>query len=1088
MINWTALIVLTLSAAAVTSATPTVNVAVIVNPGTGVLMPADPANSTAYFCNGGHPFMTALCSYQQRIDARGGFTVGRVAGVKQAFSVFAASTKTRATQLATQIPRGDYGNFSAIIVTTPRTLGDALMWASSNAAVGAKLGMGNNTGPCSLLNIGIADTTQFTNPNTSTAWYSQSIGALVPNAFGDSVSKLAQALYAEEKLRTGRALTFTILRGSSSSSQAIATDIYNSVLQSGAGIEWFGSNYVWPDRQTLNGTLQTQDEWDAAIIPWAQQSLADLDVKPDLVFVGGLTTEVNVSRTLLVAWMTAERPWRPLLTLFAGGAVPAVPDELFVDTLFARQWNRAMRGIERDVKDVQGAAEPYVSDPVLDIQAPEVFAREMNRMSGISAAAKADPAALALGALTAIWLQKAIQIGCRDVSSIDECDGRKIGTGLPAVNSPSLFGTIRSVNGQIAVSPFFVSQVSDDLSQTYLSPSGSSNGTMKWSRSWEELSVVVQRKFETSLVFLSVAITVVGSISVMGMYIWVVLLKKRSQRYRDSLLALAGASATSMGVMYCGHAILLFSIRFTNLAADQQLIGFKSTYLGICSVVCIAGTTATVLLLYVLVGSNDAKAVEDGNSFGEKVSHSHVRMSVSKSTTGTLGAMRQLDIRVRMMAAALPTALSVTACAWLMVLSVSSVAVPSVQPGLAVAACIVSWTTAAAALACVFAKTLGETRAILGAVWLTIAQLVPAVIITATASWSRHVLRRIALSNDLVDSQTLLSIGCILFIVVLITFMFVMRVFYKNEASQLETYVLEARARASESIARLMSAVRDFYDVTLLANVSIEKGAPKAYHNVFSVPGQTFQLTPAAARLKLETVVKSQLALTYFLSGATSPIDRTQVEFLLVSSFLVNFIEGNDANERNRKLRRNKDDIIKLVGDIRSYFLIDDDELNLGSVIRNRFLRATDLNAFKEREDPFESMVNEVQAVLPEVKSEVMKLVRQNQWANLAPQHRNYLAYLCERSEQQRININNENSEASNEMSPAMFRTTRTLAHTLHVPETARRPAVFAAFTAPPQKPHAATQNYLHQRAESDVKADPLSGIPDPVIHSQQHA
>lgn len=1115
---WGITAVLLLYGTAVAAVAPVVNVALVVSPLVAAPVPTNPFNSTGYLCASGHPYASAACAYQRRIDARGGFTVGRVTGVKQSFAVFSASTRTQALQLATRIPRGDYGNFSAVIATTSRTLVTALEMAAANVAVGAQRGLGNTTGPCSLLNVGIADTAQFTNPNTSTAWYAQSFGALVPNAFGDAASKLVQALYAEEKLRTGRSLTFTVLSGKSSSSKAIVADIYNSVMQSGAGIEWHGTNYEWPDRAVINGTAQTQDDWNAALIPWAS-ALATMDTKPDLVYVAGLAAEVNVSRAILVGWMTADTPWRPLMTLFAGGAVPPNPDELFIDTIFARQWNRAMRGIERDVKDIQGAAEPWISDTQLGIQAPEVFARDMEQVSGLAPSMKADPLGPAILALALVWLQKAIQAGCRDIVSIDECDGEKIAIGLASVNSPSVFGTIRSVNGQNAVSPFFLGQFADDLTQTYLSPLGSSNGTLHWSRSWQQLTVKVERAFDGAPMVLSFGIALASSISVIGLYGWVVLGRSKHARETDSRSSAAviviGATIAGMSAIYCTQLILIFSDRRTNMPADQQLVGYQSLYLGICAMISTTGAAATAVLLSALTGSRDAKLADDGLDIEQSATRSsnsssrHARRASSDGVVvvtpsqarpekppyaPTRCRFHAWDLRLRMCIVAFPTAMATTLCCCLLVLSVSADAIPTLSLGAVAGAGVLALAFTTAALVLMFAKQRhGGLRTAYAVLSLAVADWVPAVIIIATTTWSRYVLQRASLPASVLTSQGLFTIGCVLLFVMLITFILVMRYVYTNRATQLQEAVMTAVGHARNARTRLVARNREFYDIMTLALVSTRKGAPPAYFNQLKdLPGETAESRQLVSNLQFDTVVKCQPAMLCLMTAYTDPRDRQGVEFLWLMSFLVSFTGGDTPHERKRKRHAHENEIYKLIANIRDSFA-EGDEANLGDEINRKFLKALDIKQFEHLEDPLMACIDEIHKVLPEVQAEAMKTVRGNAWARVLPQHRKRLAFICDevkKSEAEVIQAAAEQSDdaSSAQGSPALFRTTRTLAHTARVPSTVvdltqRRPAIaVGSFHALPPPATSRLPYQLqprhHARNDSDMKEGVRSPAP----------
>lgn len=1056
----------TLKLAAAAAATPpSVNVAVVVA-AAAATVPTNPANSSSYFCNGGHPYMSSICPYQRRIQARGGFTVGRVSGVMQAFSVFAVANKAKSVQLATQLPRGDFGNYSAIIVTTPRTSGDALtVWAPGNAGVGASRGMSNNTGPCAILNIGIADTAQFTNINTSTQWFPQSFGALVPNAFGVDVSKLAQALYADEKLQTGIPLTYSVLMGSSSSSQAIANDIVNSVAQSGSGIVWFGANFVWPDRAVFNGTLQSADDWNTVISTWAQ-GLAELPNKPDIVFVGGLQAEVNVSRAILYGWMTAKKPWRPKVTLFAGGAVPPNPDELFVDTLFARQWSRSMRGIERDVKDVQGAAEPWISDAALDIQAPEVFARDIDPLTAVPASLRTDPLGPAIGGLTLVWLQKAIQVGCRDISAIEECDGRKISDGLRSITAaPSFFGPISSVNGQIAALSFFLSQFSDDLTQTYLSPSGSSNGTLHWSRSWDQLTTTLTTYFQPASYTLSGMVLFLGATSAVSQYVWVILAKRRSRRYRDVVTTMTGAILNTDGVLFCGQILLISSLSFGNLAPGQTLTGFRSVNIGLSAVLCTLGAIVTVRGLYQVVGSSDARNVDDNQSIGTAssavgISTSMVKTSTSVSinagvsvapTSSTTAVQRALSLWLRMAAITWPLVACATASAVLLVHSVDAAAVPSINIGAVVGSFVLAWWFAATAPACMFIKSLGEWRAVLGGLCLMISKWVPASIIVATTRWSRYVVPRASLPASDIDGNTLFDIGCVMFMAVLAMAQFVMRVFYKGEAAQLESYVLDARKNESDAKQSLLMHTRDFHHAVLISNVGMHSKGPKPYHGIFSEkllddPAEASTLTNEAKQLQLETVVSSQAALLYFLNSATPPDNREGVEFLLAASMLVTYIGNHDdePNDRKAKRRAFKSEIQELVDNMRRYFF-ESNSVNLAGALNQQVLQATDPKRYETSDDPVNEMIKRLSDILPAVKYEAMKQVRANQWSRIRPWHKNYAAFLCGLTNPHKIETpmspllleqqqqkQQESDSASS--SPARFMMTRSLAH-LAVPD-----------------------------------------------------
>lgn len=981
---------------------PVINVAVVVAAAPGATFPDTTTASMNYFCTKGNLMMSTLCPYSSRVSARGGFTVGNVTGVTFNFTAFRIGTDVsaataRSMALASDIPNGVYGNFPVVIVTTPRTMGDALMWGSHNAL---------GTNPTTLFNVGIADTKQFTNPNTSLAWFPGSFGALVPNNFGFSICKLIQAVYAVEKAKTGVPLTYTVLSGSSSSSLAVVSDIMSSVTQSESGVLWFGTNFIWPSRAAPN---ETQADWDARVTPWAQ-SIAAMSSKPDVVFVAGLSTEAALSRTLLAAWETI---WLPKYTILAGSSVPLKYDALFRDVIFALQWHAISRGIGFDVKETPGAGEPWVSDPASGLQAPQVFDADIQAMPFYPTAIKAYPVPAAIGVVPVIWAQKAAQIGCRDVTSIDQCTGKLISQGAPDVSAPSAFGMITSANGQISSSSFWFGQVADDLTQTFLSPSDSSNGTLRRARTPLERQSTMVMDWEQFYLAASALVALCGGLGSEVQYAWLIMSKRKSSRaYSDTASVIAATSLAIAVTLFCTQSLGVVSRVFKNFAEGQDLIGYKGLYLALSGILCLCGASFSTWAVYVLTDPLEARGADDSTA---AAGGTEPRVSTSSSSTapvvpvkptpgevvrGLLCIPRKVRLPLKMLLATSVVAACTVASPILLIYSVDGDAVPSIDTGAIAGAVLLAWFMSACAPYCVFlVKRLREVRIIIGGVasacsgWLTV------YIVYGTTTWTRNITNRAALDSGSITAATMFGMTFVMFLPLMLFVVYVLRKWFKGDITFLEEY-----GRAADE--RVKEATLQFIDCVLRANVDLEYNSPGAYPGQFKwLPGMPEdKLTPEGEALTLDAVLKNQAATAFFLHSATRHENRHSIECLLLTSAIIALIDDDNGH------RTYASNIINLIVKLRRKFFetgdinVENEEqvrLITATMRRgetNQFIKATiALAADAPSDSPgseYDEMVEKLIEIMPTLRNLCVSLVRGNQWAHLTTWHRNHMAKL----------------------------------------------------------------------------------------------
>lgn len=1021
---------LLLLAAVAVVATPVVRVAVVIAAAaSGSATPKSVNASATYYCTGGHIFASAICPYQIHLKERGGFTVGAVSGVTQEFVLFDigrnTSAKAIATSLAIKIPRGDYGNFSAAIVTTARSLGDAKMWSAANVAVGQQMGLGNNTGPMTLLNIGIADPTQFADPTTGAQLQSQSFGSLVRNDFGLIVSKLAQALYAKEKISTGVPLTFTVLSGSTASGLAVATDVYNSVLASEAGLAWYGQNYIWPDRSPAT---ELQDSWDTRIIPWAQD-IAALAVKPDVVIVAGLTTEVNVSRALMAAWRTAPVPWRAKLTCFAGGSIPDVITDDFVDTVLVSQYHRTLRGKERDVKDIPGLTKLWASDPILGIQSPEVFARDIAAVTAVGPAVKLSPVGPAIGSVPLLSIKEAMQIECRDIVLIEECNGRRIAAGLSRIKAPSPFGLLSYANGQIDTGTFFASQIADDLTQTFLT-SESQNGTLNWSRSWQELGVPLYIKLDPFFAVFSIAVCFSAGVGAMIQLGWVILAKKSTNPVkRVENIRILATSLTMAGVVFCGQWIFAYATSLTNLPSDQMLLGFKGMWFGLHGLICAVGATLTVAGVFYVITPHDARVSDEYGSTGGRSSS---RASLSKSTSSAAFPVLEDGSKARcyhsrvmsrtlgLGIAMTPLTIAIVSGSVFCLLAFDADGVMSLSSRGVVGGFLLCWACCVAAPMCLFQIRSGW-RTVFGGFVLALAVWLTQVVVFETAEWKRNITLRVSLGSTSLEPKTMFGIVILLLIVLMGIVQFSTNIWFKGDATQLAEFVRDADDRAETFWQRLLNAHRDNMAAVLRASVNIDGTTPE-YPGVFheiAVEEKHRERTLEATKLTLDAVVRYQPALMFFFDHATPYTDRSRVEFLVLISVFETYIhmEGPAGQPGHQELMP---EVITVARKLRKRML-EPNNVNVESSELKPMLDATEavadggllLSTGEEAKkiDPmifaakYDSMISKVHAVLPNLATKVMTGVRTNQWARLCPWHANHLAVLVRGSQEPAVTL-----------------------------------------------------------------------------------
>jgi hypothetical protein len=1069
------LLLLLCAATAVAATGPVINVAVVLPVAPGPTFPDSPAASMNYFCTKGNLIASTICPYQPAVANCGGFTVGNVTGVTFSFTLFRVGTATtpattavataRSVALASAIPNGLYGNFPVTFVYLPRTIINATAWGALNDAA---------ANPTTVFNVGIADNTQFTNPATGLAWFPDSFGALVENNFGYSISIMINNLYTSGKFKTasGSSLTYTVLSGSSASGRAIVSDIMSSVTRSGTGIQWYGYNFEWPNRFPAN---QTQEDWDSYVTPWAQ-SIAALEVKPDIVYFAGLSTEANLTKTILTAWNST---WLPSFTILAGSSVPVVYDELFVDTIFALQWHPLEESDDRDVKRTPGSCEPWPSDPAGGLQSPQVFNKDIQAMAFYPNASKAYPVSAAIGIVPLEWARAAAQIGCRDVTSINQCTGKMISGGAPSVTIHSAFGLIASANGKITPSTFWFGQVADDLTQTFLAPSDSSNGTLRRARTPKQRQSGMITGWEPFYLAASALIALCGGLGSAVQYGWVVLAKRKSARtYRDSASVILSTALAVAVTIFCAQSLGAVSIVFTNFAEGQELIGYKGVEIAISGVLCLCGAVLSTWSVYLLTDPLEARGADDGEGAVGGGTQSRASESSVTSTkplelgpntvtviSGMLCIPRKVRLPLKMVAGAVFVAACTVASAVMLIRAVDADAVPTIQPGGIAVACVVSWIASAVAPYCVFlVKKLQNGRVILGGVSSACSAWVTACVVYGTTTWTRTIRNRVELDQNSVTDKTMFGMAFLMSLPLMLFVIYVLHKWFKGDVKYLGEYARAADARVVKAESARQEAQRQFVDCVLRANVDIEDRSPGAYPGVFKwVPGMPEdKLTPAGAQLKLEMVLKSQPATLFFLSSACDPINRQSLECMVLTSTILSLIEEN-AGHRIYAIH-----IMELIKALRVKFF-ESGDINTVASQKSAFIAATThkgvvgerktaeitVKTHKSQTAPFmdatvalspgttvnadnpgdayEEMVAKLIAILPDLRDLCVSLVRRNQWDNLKTWHRNHMAKLVEGSLFGGMPRGAEGEDhkdtSSNTASPPPVRWSRTLEH-----------------------------------------------------------
>lgn len=485
-----------------------------------------------------------------------GDIIGTVIPVLKLFNLGTNATISaeRTTLIKTAIPRGDYGNITAIFLMLSSDPG---VFALANIAVGVSQGLPD--GPCIIFSALVADQARFVNPAKDEPRYKNLFGTLQTN---QAIMVTTAGVWQSHFDKTlGRKQTFAFVSRVGSGS---TPDMISSVTT--AGLQLVG-DFRWPAGVTDD---QLQVIVDALV-----------ELNPDCLVINALSTEPAIAKRLWA--LIKNRNWRtttsmPGPTLNALGNADGTYSSDYTDVTNAAHWDANLRGRSYNAQGAIGRVEVFKGDQATGLHSPKVF--ETRLMIVYPNMRKLDHPSCALGAIPMAFLHKGHEIGCTTLP----CPASAIREGIKKLDNPSAFGRLKvdEMSQQISTYPFVMQQVTGKFTLAYIAPVENLPDPIAGifpARGWEKLGESV--RFTTSALasVLAVVVAAAGSTGVTSVAEWIVTAKaKNAKNYRSTAnryptLFLVAAMAA---VTTCSSSLIMTcSIDFIDLTEDQSPIGYN---------------------------------------------------------------------------------------------------------------------------------------------------------------------------------------------------------------------------------------------------------------------------------------------------------------------------------------------------------------------------------------------------------------------------------------------------------------------------------------------------------------------------------